>query len=86
MLSEVTVSKMDGKKNNNYNKQQTMTENLTSSFSDKIYLERNIWFVRDSKTRSCQCRDDVSGVVHFETATEELSVLDCHCLTLDYLL
>ena len=61
-----------------------MMENLTSSFSDQICLERNIWFVRDSKTRSCECGDDVSGVVHCETATEELSVLDCHCLTLDY--
>ena len=55
-----------------------MTENLTSSFSDQICLERNIWFV------SCECGNDVSGVVHCETATGELSVLDCHCLTLDY--
>ena len=81
--SEVLV-KHNGWEQENYNQQQTMTENLTSSFSDEVCLERNIWFVWDSKTRSCECGDDVSGVVHCETATEELSVLDCHCLTFDY--
>ena len=78
--SEVLV-KQNGWEEEYYNKQQTITENLTS---DKVCLERNIWFVWDSKNRSCECGDDVSGVVHCETATEELSVVDCHCLTLDY--
>ena len=56
----------------------------SSTNTDTVCLERNIWFVWNSKTRSCQCGDDVSGVVHCETTTEKLSVLDCHCLTLDY--
>ena len=81
--SEVLV-KQNGWEEEYYNKQQTMMKDMTSSFSDKVCLERNIWFVWDSKNRSCECGDDVSGVVHCETATEELSVLDCHCLTLDY--
>ena len=80
----VVLVKQNGWEEESYNQQQTMMENLTSSFNDKVCLERNIWFVWDSKTTSCECGDDVSGVVHCETATEELSVLDCHCLTLDY--
>ena len=67
--------------------QQWMRDELNASvnYTDNDTLcHDNIWFVWDSKTRSCQCGDDVSGVVHCETATGELSVLDCHCLTLDY--
>ena len=67
--------------------QQWMRGELNASRNantDTVCLERNIWFVWDSKNRSCECGDDVSGVVHCETATEELSVLDCYCLTLDY--
>ena len=82
--NSVVLVKQNGWEDESYNQQQTMMENLTSSFNDKVSLQRNIWFVWDSKTTSCECGDDVSGVVHCETATEELSVLDCHCLTLDY--
>ena len=60
-------------------------QNTSVNYTNNDTLcHENIWFVWDSKTRSCECGDDVGGVVHCETATEELSVLDCHCLTLDY--
>ena len=82
--NSVVLVKQNGWEDESYNQQQTIMENLTSSLNYKVCLQRNIWFVWDSKTTSCECGDDVSGVVHCETATEELSVLDCHCLTLDY--
>ena len=41
----------------------------------------NLWFVWDNETKSCHCGDDLNGIVQCDTLTKELSVIDCHCLT-----
>ena len=41
----------------------------------------NLWFVWDNETKSCHCGDDLNGIVQCDTPTKELSVIDCHCLT-----
>ena len=38
----------------------------------------------NNKTRSCDCGDDLDGMVQCNAATKELSVLDCHCLTVHH--
>ena len=46
--------------------------------------EANVWFVWDHKTNSCNCGDDLNGIVNCDTATKQVSVLDCYCLTINY--
>ena len=52
--------------------------------SDKRCLKSNIWFVWDDHTNSCHCGSDLYGAVQCDPVTKELSVLDCHCLTLEH--
>ena len=46
--------------------------------------ETNVWFVWDHKRNSCICGDDLNGIVNCDSATKQVSVLDCYCLTIDY--
>ena len=52
--------------------------------SNKRCLKSNIWFVWDDHTNSCHCGSDLYGAVQCDPVTKELSVLDCHCLTLEH--
>ena len=51
---------------------------------DQTCADINIWFVWDNVTKSCHCGDDLGGVVYCNTATKEVSVIDCNCLTTHY--
>ena len=41
-----------------------------------------IWFVR-GKNGKCECGRDLGGIVQCDLQTNELSVLDCYCITAD---
>ena len=41
-----------------------------------------LWFVWDDHTKSCRCGDDLDGIIKCDTLTKQLSVIDCHCLTI----
>ena len=47
-------------------------------------FKANLWSVWDSETKSCHCGDDLGGVVQCSVLTKELSVIDCHCLTVHF--
>ena len=55
--------------------------NVSSTDSN---LKTNVWFVWDNQSQSCQCGSDLLGIVECDTATRQLSVLVCFCLTIDY--
>ena len=57
---------------------------LQSDINKQACSETNAWFVWNNKTRSCDCGDDLDGMVQCSAATKELSVLDCHCLTVHH--
>ena len=58
---------------------------LQSSMNEQACSETNGWFVWNNRTRSCDCGDDLNGMVQCNNvATKELSVLDCHCLTVHH--
>ena len=40
-------------------------------------------FLWNNKTKSCHCGDEVDGTVHCIEDTNELSVLDFNCLTVE---
>ena len=58
--------------------------NFNSSKNNQSCLKINIWFVWDDHTKSCHCGSDLYGAVQCDPVTNELSVLDCHCLTLEH--
>ena len=47
-------------------------------------FKANLWSVWDSETKLCHCGDDLGGVVQCSVLTKELSVIDCHCLTVHF--
>ena len=54
---------------------------LQSNINEQACSETNAWFMWNNKTRSCDCGDDLDGIVQCNAATKKLSVLYCHCLT-----
>ena len=57
---------------------------VDSDINDQTCRDTNIWFVWDDETNSCRCGDELNGVVYCDTVTKELSVIDCHCLTIHF--
>ena len=57
---------------------------LQSYVNEQACSETNGWFVWNNKTRSCDCGDNLNGMVQCNAATKGLSVLDCHCLTVHH--
>ena len=44
----------------------------------------DVWFVWNDNTNLCNCGNDLNGIVNCDTATHQVSVLDCYCVTTDY--
>ena len=57
---------------------------LQSNINKQACSETNAWFVWNNRTKSCDCGDELNGMVQCNAATKELSVLDCHCLTVHH--
>ena len=57
---------------------------IGSDVNHQTCADINMWFVWDNVTKSCHCGDDLGGIVYCNTATKELSVIDCNCLTTHY--
>ena len=57
---------------------------LQSNINKQACSETNAWFMWNNKTRSCECGDDLNGIVQCNAATKKLSVLYCHCLTVHH--
>ena len=45
---------------------------------------RNPWFLWNNKTKTCHCGSGLHGVVQCNADTNELAVMDCHCLTVEH--
>ena len=57
---------------------------VDSDVNGQTCRDTNIWFVWDDETKSCHCGDELNGVVYCDTVTKELSVINCHCLTIHF--
>ena len=55
-----------------------------SSQNAQNCLRRNPWFLWNNKTKTCRCGSDLYGAVQCNSDTNELAVMDCHCLTVEH--
>ena len=71
-------------RNKTYQNSSVNGESGFDYVNTKRCTDTNLWFVWDSDTEMCRCGDDLDGTVYCDTATNELLVIDCHCLTIQY--
>jgi hypothetical protein len=64
-------------------RQQTMILKGSSQNAQNC-PRRNPWFLWNNKTKTCHCGSGLHGVVQCNADTNELAVMDCHCLTVEH--
>ena len=76
----------NNKWDNRIKRRQKQGGNVTGDGYSSIESHKcpDVWFVWNDNTNLCNCGNDLNGIVNCDTATHQVSVLDCYCVTTDY--
>ena len=80
-LEEIIQNGEEKQQSRQHSQKELHPVNGATNINEQACSETNAWFVWNNKTRSCDCGDDLDGIVQCNEATKELSILYCHCLT-----
>ena len=83
-LEEIIQNEWEKQQSRQHSRKELHPVNGATNINEQACSETNAWFMWNDKTRSCDCGDDLNGIVQCNPATKELSVLDCHCLTVHH--
>ena len=83
-LEEIIQNEWEKQQSRQHSQKELYPVNGATNINEQACSETNAWFMWNNKTRSCDCGDDLNGMVQCNAATKELSVLDCHCLTVHH--